>query len=248
VWFALGAKQAARGRPVGLPPVLLLFDIDGTLLLRAHVEHREALADAVREVWGVGDPGSDAVRAAGRTDGEIARRICLLGGVDAARFDACADDFRAACARAYARRCPRDLRDRLAPGVPEALSALAARPGTVLSLVTGNLEPIARLKLERAGLAGWFRAGQGAFGSDAEDRTELPAIARRRAGALDGGAPYPRERTVVIGDTPRDIACARADGVRCVAVATGPYGAAQLAGADAVAHDAHELPALLGTG
>jgi len=228
--------------------VLLLFDIDGTLLLRAHVEHRLALADAVREVWRVADPGGAAVPAAGRTDGEIARHICVLGGVDATRFDAGADDFRAACAAAYARRCPPDLRDRLAPGVPEALAELAARGGRdgfMLSLVTGNLEAIARLKLDRAGLGGWFPAGQGGFGSDAEDRTELPAIARRRAGALDGGAPYPRERTVVIGDTPRDIACARADGVRCVAVATGPYRAEELAAADAVARGAHELPALL---
>jgi phosphoglycolate phosphatase len=114
--------------------------------------------------------------------------------------------------------------------------------------VTGNLEAVARLKLDRAGLGGWFAAGQGAFGSDAEDRAQLPAIARRRAGRLDGGAPYPRERTVVIGDTPRDIACARADGVRCVAVATGPYAAEELAGANAVARAAHELPALLRAG
>jgi phosphoglycolate phosphatase len=228
--------------------VLLLFDIDGTLLLRAHVEHRQALADAVREVWGVADPGPAAVPAAGRTDGEIARQICLLGDVDAARVDGGADAFRAACAAAYARRCPADLTDRLAPGVPEALGELAARPGTVLSLVTGNLEAVARIKLDRAGLAGWFATGQGAFGSDSEDRTQLPAIARRRAGALDGGAPYPRERTVVIGDTPRDIACARADGVRCVAIATGPYRAEELAGADAIARAAHELPALLGAG
>jgi phosphoglycolate phosphatase len=225
--------------------VLLLFDIDGTLLLRAHVEHRQALADAVHELWGVADPGPAAVPAAGRTDGEIARHVCVLGGVDAARFDAGADDFREACARAYARRCPADLRDRLAPGVPETLAELAGREGVILSLVTGNLEAVARLKLQRAGLADWFPAGQGGFGSDDEDRTALPAIARRRAGGLDGGAPYPRERTVVIGDTPRDIACARADGVRCVAIATGPYRAEELAAADAVACQARELPALL---
>jgi phosphoglycolate phosphatase-like HAD superfamily hydrolase len=223
--------------------VLVLFDIDGTLLIRAHVEHRHALADAVREVWGVADPGPAAVPAAGRTDGEIAREICLLGGVDAARIDAGADDFRAACAGAYARRCPPDLRDRLAPHASDVLSALAARPGVQLSLVTGNLEAVARLKLGRAGLGGFFAAGQGGFGSDAEDRTELPAIARRRAGT--NGTPYPRERSVVVGDTPNDIACARADGVRCVAVATGPYGAAELVAADAVVAGLDELPAVL---
>jgi phosphoglycolate phosphatase len=223
--------------------VLLLFDIDGTLLLRAHVEHRHALAEAVREVWGAIDPGPAAVPAAGRTDLEIAREICVLGGVAAARIDAGADDFRAACASAYARLCPPDLRDRLAPYATAVLTALAARRGVRLSLVTGNLETVARLKLKRAGLGGFFAAGQGGFGSDAEDRIALPAIARRRAGA--NGAPYPRERTVVVGDTPNDIACARADGLRCVAVATGPYRAGELGAADDVVAGLDELPAVL---
>jgi phosphoglycolate phosphatase-like HAD superfamily hydrolase len=223
--------------------VLILFDIDGTLLLRAHLEHRDALADAVHDVWGVRDPGPEAVRAAGRTDGEIAREICLLGGVAAARIDAGRDAFRVACAEAYARRCPRDLRDRLAPHAPELLAALAGRDGVRLSLVTGNLEAVARLKLGRAGLGAFFAAGQGGFGSDAEDRSELPAIARRRAG--EDGRPYPRARTVVVGDTPNDIACARADGLRCVAVATGPYGAGELGAADAVVASLGELPAAL---
>src|SRR3954454_5718981 len=219
--------------------MLVLFDIDGTLLIRAHVEHRHALADAVREVWGADDPGPIAVPAAGRTDGEIAREICLLGGVSADSIDAKAADFRAACATAYARRCPPDLRDRLAPHVEEVVQALAARTATKLSLVTGNLEAVARLKLARAGLGDFFPAGQGGFGSDADNRTELPAIARRRAGA--NGTPYPRARTVVVGDTPNDIACARADGVRCVAVATGPYRATELARADAVVAGLGEL-------
>ena len=101
----------------------------------------------------------------------------------------------------------------------ELLTELSARPDEFrLSLVTGNLEPIARLKLERAGVGRFFAAGQGGFGSDHEDRGRLPAIARARA----SDPPWPRERTVVIGDTPRDIACARADGVRVAAVATGP--------------------------
>jgi phosphoglycolate phosphatase-like HAD superfamily hydrolase len=87
---------------------------------------------------------------------------------------------------------------------------------------------------------------RGGFGSDAEDRTTLPPIARRRAG--DDGASYPRERTVVVGDTPHDIACARADGVRCVAVATGPYGADALGAADAVVGGLGALPDVLLSG
>jgi phosphoglycolate phosphatase-like HAD superfamily hydrolase len=191
--------------------------------------------EALREVYGVTDPRGAKVEAAGRTDVEIARDISLLSGVSAERFDDGRDDFRAACVAAYARLCPDDLSAYVAPGVPGVLDALHARDGVILGLLTGNLEPVARLKLARAGLGNYFEPGVGGFGSDHEDRTELPAIARARAGG------YPREQTVIVGDTPRDIACARADGLRCIAVATGPFTAEQLSGADAVLDSAHDL-------
>lgn len=225
--------------------MLLLFDIDGTLLLRAHSDHRDSLHAALREVHGIPDPGAARVEAAGRTDGEIARAIALRSGLSAERIDARAEEVREVTCREYARRCPPDLRRHVAPGVGELLAGLASHDGVRLSLVTGNFEPVARLKLERAGLAAHFPAGQGGFGSDSEDRSALPGIARRRAGR--DGAAYPRERTVVIGDTPKDVACARADGVRCLAVATGRFAAADLraAGADGVAAKAAELPGLI---
>jgi phosphoglycolate phosphatase len=139
---------------------------------------------------------------------------------------------------AYATLCPPDLSARVAPGVPELLDALAVRPDEFrLSLVTGNLEPVARLKLDRAGIGHHFPVGQGAFGSDHESRAELPPLARARA----SDPPWPRQRTVVIGDTPRDIACARADGVRVAAVGTGPFAVEALADADAVVDDARAL-------
>jgi phosphoglycolate phosphatase-like HAD superfamily hydrolase len=122
------------------------------------------------------------------------------------------------------------------------LERLDERGGMLLALVTGNYEAIARMKLRRAGIGGFFPSGQGGFGSDHEQRAELPRIARRRAGE---GEPWPRERTVIIGDTPRDIACARADRVRVIAVATGAYRADELRGADAVARDVRELGVLL---
>jgi phosphoglycolate phosphatase-like HAD superfamily hydrolase len=123
--------------------------------------------------------------------------------------------------------------------VRDLIAWLAGLPAVKLGLLTGNYEPIARLKLTRAGLGEAFPLGQGAFGSDAEDRDALPAIARRRAGTA--GAPHPRRDTIVIGDTPRDIACARADGVRCIAEATGPFGPDELMAADVVVHDAVQL-------
>src|SRR4051812_42760945 len=118
---------------------LLLFDIDGTLLLRASAEHREALHEAIREVWRVGDPEAHEVEAAGRTDLDIARDILLRAGVDARAVDDGLGDLCAAATAAYARRCPPDLSDRVAPGMPAALAALRDRGDTVLSLVTGNL-------------------------------------------------------------------------------------------------------------
>jgi phosphoglycolate phosphatase len=221
--------------------LLVLFDIDGTLLLRASEAHARAVRQAFRDVYGVAAP-TRGVEAAGRTDLEIARALSVLAGVASERFDAGLGDFRVAAAQAYAELVPADLSAHVAPGMAEVLAALAAREDVVLSLVTGNLEAIARMKLRAAGIGGFFAAGQGGFGSDAEDRAQLPAIARRRAG---DGAPYPRSATVVVGDTPRDIACARADGVRAVAVATGPFGQEELAAADAVAGDATELLTLL---
>src|SRR5438270_2955841 len=178
---------------------------------------------------------------AGRTDPEIARAILLDAGVSARRIDERADVVREECCRAYARLCPDDLTDTVLPGVPGLLEWLRGRPDVQLGLLTGNYEAVARLKLARAGIGSHFPGGQGAFGSDDEDRAALPAIARRRAGDL--GHPHPRELTIVIGDTPRDIACAAADGVRCFGVGSGPYGVEDLTGADAVFAGAEDLRA-----
>jgi len=225
--------------------VLLLFDIDGTLLLGGSDAHRDAIVESLRVVHGVDEPVRGPLGVAGRTDLDIAREILLASGVSARRIDARADDFRIAACEAYARLVPDDLSHCVAPGMGELLANLAVRDGIVLALVTGNLQPIARMKLRAAGIGQYFAGGQGGFGSDHEDRSELPAIARRRAGA-GNGAPWPRERTILIGDTPRDIACARADGVRVVAIATGPYGVEELCEADAVTRHARELESVLG--
>jgi phosphoglycolate phosphatase len=179
-----------------------------------------------------------AIEAAGRTDLEIARDLLTAAGVKANRIDAEVQTVARATIEAFEGLCPPDLSSRLAPGVFNLLPKLKSRPQQFeLSLLTGNLEAVARLKLERAGVGGYFALGQGAFGSDAEDRTALVPIARSRA-ALPA---WPRERTVVIGDTPRDIACARADAVRVVGVGTGPFGVEALADADAVIDDARAL-------
>ena len=221
--------------------MLLLFDIDGTLLLKASTEHKEALEEAITTVYRIPIPAG-RIETAGRTDPAIARSILTLAGVDAKRADDRMEELRIACGEAYARRCPADLRATVSPGMPEILGALA-KAGHVLSLVTGNYEAVARLKLRRAGIGVHFPAGQGGFGSDHEDRAALPAVARRRAGrrCSPPEGPCSRAGTIVIGDTPRDIACAHADGVRCIAVTTGPFGREALAGADVVVDTPREM-------
>jgi phosphoglycolate phosphatase-like HAD superfamily hydrolase len=222
---------------------LLLFDIDGTLLSGATNAHWDAMYEALSEVHGI-RPTNRALRAvspAGRTDPEIARAILLDAGISAERIDDRADAVREHCCRAYARLCPNDLSRFVLPGVRELLDWLSQRDDVILALVTGNYEAVARLKLTRAGIGSYFKTGQGGFGSDGEDRAALPAIARRRAGRL--GHPHPPKATIVIGDTPRDIACAAADAARCFAVASGPYAREELVGAEAVFDGADELRA-----
>ena len=107
--------------------------------------------------------------------------MLLRAGVSARRIDDGFADLQIATTEQYALRCPASLADKLVPGMAELLRSLAALPEVTLSLVTGNLESVARLKLERAGIGEWFARGQGGFGSDSEDRTDLPPLARRRA-------------------------------------------------------------------
>jgi phosphoglycolate phosphatase len=234
----------AGGQSAAAAPLLILFDIDGTLLGRATAAHSDALHEALRRVHGVDTRARRTdIAPAGRTDGEIARLLLLGAGVSARAIDEGADAVRDACCEIFAQLCPPSLADKVLPGIADVVAWLAGREDGLLSLVTGNYEPVARLKLGRAGLGRHFCSGQGGFGSDSEDRAALPGIARRRAGRE--GVSHPRTRTVVIGDTPRDIACARADDVRCVAVATGPYSAPDLTGADAVVADGTQLRPVL---
>src|SRR5437764_1088648 len=86
------------------------------------------------------------VAPAGRTDGDIARQILLRSGVGAERIDERAAAVEEACCREFGMRCPPDLRDRVAPGMTELLDDLATRDGVRLALLTGNFEPVARLK------------------------------------------------------------------------------------------------------
>lgn len=213
-------------------PPLVLLDIDGTLLLGAPRAHTTALADAMTEVWGVAVADEDirAIGPAGRTDQEIARAVLRGKGVDDAAISAGLPAWMLRAVDLFPTLDAALPPPAVAPGAREALDRMAST-GARLALLTGNLEPIGHAKLARAGLGGLVAPDEGAFGSDHEDRLALVPIARRRAGLPDD-AP-----AVVIGDTPRDVACARAGGARVIAVTTGPAGAEALGAADAVVDD-----------
>ena len=181
------------------------------------------------------------VEVAGRTDAAIARDLLRAAGVADATIDERAEAVARDVVAAYEELCPPDLsrvrRARRPRGARRARGASASATGSRSSPATSSRSRGA--SSPPPGSATTSSRGQGGFGSDSEHRDELPGVARARAGG------WARERTVVIGDTPRDIACARADGVRVVAVATGLFSAEELAEADAVVDGARSvLPVL----
>lgn len=193
---------------------LLLFDIDGTLL-RTRGAGRDALDEAFREVCGWED-ATAGISLAGATDGGIVAGVAArFGAVDPAtgRHRVDVDAVRAVYVRALRRRLEEPDRVEVCPGVHALLDALAGRAH--LGLLTGNWRAGAALKLAAAALdRPWV---DGAYGDDAADRNLLVPIARARAEAA--GLRF--RRVIVIGDTPADVACARAGGAVAVAVETG---------------------------
>ena len=203
---------------------IVLFDIDGTLLLSGGAG-RASMAVALRESFGAVGPSD--YRYGGKTDKLIVRETMRLEGFDDAAIDARMD--------AVIERYLSGLRAELAngkkrahtlPGVGPIVDAVEAADDLVLGLLTGNVIRGAELKLSAVGLApARFRVG--AFGSDHEDRPMLPPIARDRASAFLGHD-VSGDRLVIIGDTPADVDCGRGVGARAIAVATGGFSMEEL--------------------
>ena len=221
-----------------MTPLLALFDVDGTLFLTDDTIAAETFVRALRDVYGV-DPPADAVTRTdhpGQTSMRIARLVLQAEGLDDAAIDA---RLRVWCDR-FARCYEAGLHDfdtshwQLAPGAAESLDRIAGA-GIQLALLTGNPEPVARLRMVRLGLERFFPRDRGAFGCDGEDRLALIDLARERAGG------WPADRTVEIGDTPRDVSSAHAAGIR--AIALGSPGTAE--SADAFCDNLAEVADLL---
>jgi phosphoglycolate phosphatase-like HAD superfamily hydrolase len=203
-----------------MPRHLVLFDIDGTLLLTAGAGRR-AITAALGEEVAASDL-FERVRFDGKTDPQIVVELLEAAGHEAADDP---DLVRRICRRyvgllADELQQPRS-RITLMPGVEPLLEALEAEESVVLGLLTGNVAEGAALKLASGGIAP-ERFLVGAYGSDSPHRPDLPAIAASRAAAYFGREPRGRE-VVIIGDTPADVQCGSAISARAIAVATGSY-------------------------
>lgn len=210
---------------------LILWDIDGTLI-SAGALTRRAFDLAIASALGR-EPGEHGVSFGGKTDPQIALEI--LGALAVS-----ADDARVrlpAVIEALEREmgAARDLIRRegsVLPGVKRVLQRLQRTPGVLQSVLTGNVEANARLKVGAFGLDRYLDMVVGAYGSDGEDRTTLVPLALGKVESLRGDRIEPGD-VWVIGDTARDLACARAGGARCLLVATGRDAYEQLASLDA---------------
>lgn len=205
---------------------LVLFDIDGTLLLSAGAGRR-AIHSALGE-RGVDLTPASGIRFDGKTDPQIIVELLEAAGDPGPHDPARVDQL----LELYVSHLRRDLaehghRSRLMPGIPGLLDALEADEGVVLGLLTGNVVTGARLKLVAAGLDP-DRFIVGAYGSDHHRRNELAPVAARRAERHFGRIPAGTE-VVVIGDTPADVSCGACIGARTIAVATGGYTVGELA-------------------
>lgn len=200
---------------------LLLFDIDGTLLTSGGAGER-ALRLGFRDRFGIDDDLS-SVEIAGRTDSGIVREMLAAHRLPATPENIAA--FLDGYLHHLAEEIPRTP-GRLLPGILPLLDALQPRADIVLALLTGNLARGAEIKLRHYGVWHFFEFG--AFADDHHDRNQLGPFAQARARA-QRGIEFPPERIFVLGDTPHDIACARAIGAKAIAIATGKFTRAELA-------------------
>jgi len=194
---------------------LLLWDIDGTLVSAGGISKR-ALVDALVEVFGTAGPVEE-YEFSGKTDPQIVRELMRGAGKNDGEIDHRVADA-LALYRGYLQDSIRPEHVRAKPGIPPLLDRLAVAPGVTLALLTGNIEPCARFKLAPVDLNRHFPFG--VYGSDHEDRYQLPALAVVRAQEAVGHR-FSGKEIVVIGDSIHDVRCGRSLGVRSVAVASG---------------------------
>lgn len=227
---------------------VILWDIDGTLLhSRRHGSFRDYMAPAMLRVFGT-KGRLDEMVVSGMTDLQIFVESLRDEGFTAEQVRGRLPELTSLFLEGMERMAAEGELFEALPGARAALEVLEREPRYLNSLLTGNVEPAARLKLRLVGLDGFFRL-PGAFGDLSHDRRDLPAVARERI-SRQLGRDFNPEQMIVIGDTPNDIACARHFGARAVAVATGrSHSAAELLryDPDAVLPDLADAELLLRT-
>ncbi|MBN2654853.1 MAG: HAD hydrolase-like protein [Nitrospirae bacterium] len=218
---------------------LLLFDIDGTLLDCGGAGSR-SLQTSFAEMFGVHN-AFEGISMSGKTDPQIIRESLTKHGIPH-------DGLIPKLLQIYITNLKSEITKsdkKLMPGVAEALDAVTSRPDNFLSgILTGNIEAGAHIKLGAFGLNRYFAAG--AYGSDHEERNNLLPFAVERFKKTIG-IKIEYKDCIIIGDTPRDVECAKLHGAKCIGVATGPYEYSELAnaGADSVFKTLEDTESLL---
>ncbi len=216
-----GPSPVSRDHPIGA----ILFDIDGTLLTTGGAG-ASAWSKASQELHGE-RVDIERITESGMTDSAVARAaLQAVLGRDPAPAEL--DDLTAAYLRHLPEAVAASKKYRLSPGIVPLLERLSDE-GMLLGLTTGNIEPAARIKLERGDLNRFFSFG--GFGSDSNLRPELTRRGLER-GIEAGGGRLSRDDFITVGDTPLDILAAHGIGIRIVGVATGLYAVEELAQAE----------------
>jgi len=205
---------------------VVLWDIDGTLLRSTRPgAFRDYVAPVLESIFGTAGRINE-MRVSGMTDlqiiGEALRDEGITAGHVRERVEEIRTRFMSEMERVAATATADNPLFRPLAGAREILERVGEYPRYRSSLLTGNLEPAAHLKLRLVGLSEFFQQLPGAFGDDSHDRRDLPALAAARINARLKLALRPAQ-FIVIGDTPNDIACARHFGARSVAVCTGRF-------------------------
>ena len=219
--------------------IVLLFDIDGTLVLTGGAGGR-AMTRAFQDLYAIPN-AFEGIPFNGRTDAWILSRAAAAHGIDDEALSRFKPRYLDYLAEELDKPGPRKG---VMPGISPLLAALAQRDDVFLALLTGNYEAGARLKLQHFDLWRYFACG--AFGDTTHDRNGLLPEALARVAVCGGPQAAPAD-TVIIGDTPLDVAVAVTGGARSIAVATGSHTTDELhaSGADVVFQDLSDLEAVL---
>lgn len=195
-----------------------LFDIDGTLFKTANPIHYDAFTNAFKNVYKVFDANQKEISPEGMLDNQIIIDVLKLHGFSEEKIKEKLKTATMEMSKYVSNNLKEGSFSPL-PGVKELLIALKSK-NIPLGILSGNVEDIAWSKIENAGLIDYFQFG--GFGDEAFKRVDLIEIARVKAEKVLNKNLEIKD-FVIVGDTPKDIKCARDGGIKVIAVATGIY-------------------------